>query len=105
METGRVVVIPGDAIGPEVTLEVLQAPECRLEFVQATTGPFLERSGKIRDEDPEIETRELIVDNGCMQLVLDPHPFEVVVTTNPFSGIVSDICAGLTGGPGCQYRR
>src|SRR5690625_3436078 len=42
----------------------------------------------------------MIVDNTCMQLAMDPHQFDVIVTTNLFGDILSDICAGLIGGLG-----
>jgi len=42
----------------------------------------------------------MIVDNCCMQLVMNPHQFDVIVTTNLFGDIVSDLCAGLVGGLG-----
>lgn len=42
----------------------------------------------------------MIVDNACMQLVMNPHQFDVVVTTNLFGDIMSDLCAGLVGGLG-----
>ena len=42
----------------------------------------------------------MIVDNACMQLVINPHQFDVMVTTNLFGDIVSDLCAGLVGGLG-----
>jgi isocitrate dehydrogenase (NAD+) len=72
----------------------------KANILKATSGLFLECSRQIRQDYPEIETRELIVDNACMQLVLDPHQFDVIVTTNLFGDIISDICAGLIGGLG-----
>jgi isocitrate dehydrogenase (NAD+) len=51
-------------------------------------------------EYPELIVNEMIVDNACMQLVLDPQQFEVIVTTNLFGDILSDLCAGLVGGLG-----
>ncbi len=42
----------------------------------------------------------MIVDNACMQLVMNPYQFDVVVTTNLFGDILSDPCAGLVGGLG-----
>ena len=49
---------------------------------------------------PEIESTEMIVDNCCMQLVMNPEQFDVIVTTNLFGDILSDLCAGLVGGLG-----
>jgi isocitrate dehydrogenase (NAD+) len=42
----------------------------------------------------------MIVDNACMQLVMNPYQFDVIVTTNLFGDILSDLCAGLVGGLG-----
>ena len=42
----------------------------------------------------------MIVDNCCMQLVMNPEQFDVIVTTNLFGDILSDLCAGLVGGLG-----
>ena len=42
----------------------------------------------------------MIVDNACMQLVMNPQQFDVIVTTNLFGDILSDLCAGLVGGLG-----
>jgi isocitrate dehydrogenase (NAD+) len=42
----------------------------------------------------------MIVDNTCMQLVMNPQQFDVIVTTNLFGDIISDLCAGLVGGLG-----
>ena len=42
----------------------------------------------------------MIVDNCAMQLVMNPNQFEVIVTTNLFGDIISDLCAGLVGGLG-----
>jgi 3-isopropylmalate dehydrogenase len=51
-------------------------------------------------EHPEIEARHLYVDNLALQLVRDPRPFEVIVTSNMFGDIVTDLAAGLQGGLG-----
>lgn len=47
-----------------------------------------------------IETRDVIVDNACMQLVTKPQQFQVIVTQNLYGDILSDLCAGLVGGLG-----
>ena len=49
---------------------------------------------------PEITYEELIIDNACMQLVLAPEKFDVLVAENLYGDIVSDLCAGLVGGLG-----
>jgi len=49
---------------------------------------------------PDVECNEMIVDNTCMQLVMRPEQFDIIVTTNLFGDIISDLCAGLVGGLG-----
>ena len=51
-------------------------------------------------EFPQIEYREVIVDNCCMQLVMNPTQFDVLLLPNLYGDIVSDLCAGLVGGLG-----
>jgi isocitrate dehydrogenase (NAD+) len=53
-----------------------------------------------RDAAPTIELEELIIDNGCMQLVRDPARFDVLLLENFYGDVVSDLCAGLVGGLG-----
>ncbi|GGF02266.1 isocitrate/isopropylmalate dehydrogenase family protein [Hymenobacter cavernae] len=52
------------------------------------------------EEYPEIIFEDKIIDNMCMQLVNKPEQFDVIVTTNLFGDILSDLCAGLVGGLG-----
>jgi isocitrate/isopropylmalate dehydrogenase len=49
---------------------------------------------------PEIRYDEIIVDNCCMQLVLDPTRFDMLLLENLYGDIVSDLCAGFIGGLG-----
>ncbi|MGB5707596.1 MAG: isocitrate dehydrogenase [Arenicellales bacterium] len=72
----------------------------KANILKATSGLFLEVSRDVREDYPDIETREMIVDNTCMQLVVRPEQFDVIVTTNLFGDIISDLCAGLVGGLG-----
>jgi len=72
----------------------------KANILKATSGLFLDVSRDIAEEYPEIETVEMIVDNTCMQLVIRPEQFDVIVTTNLFGDIISDLCAGLVGGLG-----
>ena len=51
-------------------------------------------------EYPEIEYKEIIVDNACMQMVLNPQQFDVLLLTNLYGDIMSDLAAGLVGGLG-----
>jgi len=65
-----------------------------------TDGLFLEAARDVAKDYPTIEYRELIVDAASMWLVMYPESFEVVVTTNMFGDILSDVTAGLVGGLG-----
>ncbi|NYS61630.1 isocitrate dehydrogenase [Vreelandella salicampi] len=72
----------------------------KANIIKTSSGLFLDVAREIAKEYPEIEFQEMIVDNACMQLVMNPHQFDVVVTTNLFGDIMSDLCAGLVGGLG-----
>lgn len=61
---------------------------------------MLDAGQKISKEFPHIELNDKIIDNMCMQLVAKPEQFDVIVTTNLFGDILSDLCAGLVGGLG-----
>ncbi len=63
-------------------------------------GLFLECTRNIAKNYPEINYREILVDNLCMQLVQKPEQFDVMVLPNLYGDIVSDLCAGLIGGLG-----
>lgn len=72
----------------------------KANIMKSTSGLFLDVSREIAREFPDIECEEMIVDNCAMQLVMNPHRFDVIVTTNLFGDILSDLCAGLVGGLG-----
>jgi len=72
----------------------------KANIMKTTSGLFLEVAQEVAKEYPEIKFNTLIVDNACMQLVMNPEQFDVIVTTNLFGDIISDICAGLVGGLG-----
>jgi hypothetical protein len=63
-------------------------------------GLFLECFRAIAAEYPDLESDDILVDNACMQLVMRPERFDVLVLPNLFGDIVSDLCAGLIGGLG-----
>ena len=63
-------------------------------------GMFLNCFREISQKYPNIKTREILVDNLCMQLVQKPSQFDVLVMPNLYGDIVSDLCAGLIGGLG-----
>ena len=72
----------------------------KANILKSTSGLFLKVARQVAAEYPDIECNEMIVDNTCMQLVMRPEQFDVIVTTNLFGDIVSDLCAGLVGGLG-----
>lgn len=72
----------------------------KANILKLVSGMFLDQARLVAAEYPDIEFREMIVDNTCMQLVMNPHQFDVIVTTNLFGDIISDLCAGLVGGLG-----
>lgn len=63
-------------------------------------GMFLNCFREVAKNYPTISTREILVDNLCMQLVQNPSQFDVLVMPNLYGDIVSDLCAGLIGGLG-----
>lgn len=72
----------------------------KANIIKSSSGLFLEVAREVAQDYPEIQFQEMIVDNACMQLVMNPHQFDVIVTTNLFGDILSDLCAGLVGGLG-----
>ncbi|MCY7354460.1 MAG: isocitrate dehydrogenase [Lysobacter sp.] len=72
----------------------------KANILKSTSGLFLKVAREVAQKYPEIECNELIVDNCCMQLVMKPEQFDIIVTTNLFGDIISDLCAGLVGGLG-----
>lgn len=72
----------------------------KANILKSTSGLFLKVAREVGERYPDIESAEMIVDNACMQLVMNPHQFDVMVTTNLFGDILSDLCAGLVGGLG-----
>ena len=72
----------------------------KANILKLTTGLFLRVGKEISENYPEIEFEDLIVDNMAMQMVLRPQQFDVIVTTNLFGDILSDLASGLVGGLG-----
>ncbi len=72
----------------------------KANILKSTSGLFLKVAREVAAEYPQIACNEMIVDNTCMQLVMRPEQFDVIVTTNLFGDIISDLCAGLVGGLG-----
>lgn len=72
----------------------------KANILKAVSGMFLDVAREVSGDYPDIESSEMIVDATCMKLVMDPWQFDVIVTTNLFGDIISDLCAGLVGGLG-----
>jgi isocitrate dehydrogenase (NAD+) len=72
----------------------------KANIMKLSDGLFLDCCRKIAKEYAEVVYDEMIVDSTCMQLVLDPDRFDVLLLENLYGDIVSDLCAGLVGGLG-----
>lgn len=72
----------------------------KANIMKLSDGLFLESFRHVSQDYPNIKTREILVDNLCMQLVQDPTRFDVLVLPNLYGDIVSDLTAGLIGGLG-----
>ncbi|MDT7524774.1 isocitrate dehydrogenase [Pseudidiomarina sp. GXY010] len=72
----------------------------KANILKSTSGLFLKVAREVAAQYPNIQTDEMIVDAVCMKLVMNPEQFDVIVTTNLFGDILSDLCAGLVGGLG-----
>jgi isocitrate dehydrogenase (NAD+) len=72
----------------------------KANIMKLSDGLFLACARQVASGYPKIKYRELIVDNACMQLVLRPQDFDVLLLENLYGDIVSDLCAGLVGGLG-----
>lgn len=72
----------------------------KANIMKLSDGLFLECVRNIAQVYPEITYEEMIVDNTCMQMVLDPQQFDVMLLENLYGDIVSDLGAGLVGGLG-----
>ncbi|KRT81046.1 hypothetical protein AMK59_5761 [Oryctes borbonicus] len=72
----------------------------KANIMKLSDGLFLETSRRIAKEYPDIEHNDMIIDNCCMQLVSKPHQFDVMIMTNLYGSIVSNVVCGLIGGAG-----
>lgn len=72
----------------------------KANIMKMSDGLFLKVAQEVGAKYPGIATRDVIVDNACMQLVTRPQQFDVIVTENLYGDILSDLCAGLVGGLG-----
>jgi len=72
----------------------------KANIMKLSDGLFLKCCRQVASEYPEIQYNELIVDNACMQLVMRPEAFDLLVMPNLYGDIISDLAAGLVGGLG-----
>ena len=72
----------------------------KANIMKLSDGLFLTSSRKVAGEYDDIEYKEMIVDNTCMQLVLNPDQFDVLLLPNLYGDVISDLAAGLVGGLG-----
>jgi isocitrate dehydrogenase (NAD+) len=72
----------------------------KANIMKLSDGLFLKCCRDVATEYPDIRYTELIVDNACMQLVMRPETFDLLVLPNLYGDIVSDLAAGLVGGLG-----
>lgn len=72
----------------------------KANIMKLSDGLFLQCSRKIAEQNPEITYGEHIVDNTCMQLVMNPYQYDMLLLENLYGDIVSDLCAAFVGGLG-----
>ncbi len=72
----------------------------KANIMKLSDGLFLDCAREVAKKFPKIQYTEMIVDNACMQLVMNPHQFDMLLLENLYGDIVSDLTAGLVGGLG-----
>jgi isocitrate dehydrogenase (NAD+) len=72
----------------------------KANIMKLSDGLFLSSIRTVAKEFPDIEYREMIVDNTCMQMVMNPGQFDMLLLPNLYGDVVSDLAAGLVGGLG-----
>jgi isocitrate dehydrogenase (NAD+) len=72
----------------------------KANIMKLSDGLFLKSIRAVAPQYPEIEYKEMIVDNACMQMVLDPDQFDMLLLPNLYGDVMSDLAAGLVGGLG-----
>ena len=72
----------------------------KANIMKLTDGLFLRCARNIAKEYPEVTYGEHIVDNTCMQLVMNPYQYDVLLLENLYGDIISDLCAAFVGGLG-----
>jgi isocitrate dehydrogenase (NAD+) len=72
----------------------------KANIMKLSDGLFLRSVRTVAAQFPSIEYKELIVDNACMQMVMDPLQFDMLLLPNLYGDVMSDLAAGLVGGLG-----
>jgi isocitrate dehydrogenase (NAD+) len=72
----------------------------KANIMKLSDGLFLKSVRAVARQYPELEYKELIVDNACMQMVMNPQQFDVLLLPNLYGDVMSDLAAGLVGGLG-----
>src|SRR5579871_4035858 len=72
----------------------------KANIMKLSDGLFIRSIRAVAEQYPEVEYKELIVDNACMQIVLNPQQFDVLLLPNLYGDVMSDLAAGLVGGLG-----
>jgi isocitrate dehydrogenase (NAD+) len=72
----------------------------KANIMKLSDGLFLKSIRAVATEYPEIEYKELIVDNACLQMVMNPQQFDMLLLPNLYGDVMSDLAAGLVGGLG-----
>ena len=72
----------------------------KANIMKLSDGLFLKSVRVVAEKYPDIEYKELIVDNACMQIVIDPQQFDILLLPNLYGDVMSDLAAGLVGGLG-----
>jgi isocitrate dehydrogenase (NAD+) len=72
----------------------------KANIMKLSDGLFLKSIRAVASQYPEIEYMEMIVDNACMQIVLNPQQFDMLLLPNLYGDVMSDLAAGLVGGLG-----
>jgi len=72
----------------------------KANIMKLSDGLFLRSVRTVAAQFPEIQYKELIVDNACMQIVMDPLQFDMLLLPNLYGDVMSDLAAGLVGGLG-----
>ena len=72
----------------------------KANIMKLSDGLFLKSIRAVAEKFKDVEYKELIVDNACMQMVLDPTQFDMLLLPNLYGDVMSDLAAGLVGGLG-----